>query len=202
MGKGAMQISAQQVKELRERTGAGMMECKKALTQTKGDVEAAIDLLRSTGAAKAAKRSGREANEGAIGSYVHMGGRIGVLIEVNCETDFVARNDQFQSLVRDLAMHIAAASPLAIDPDSVPQDVVERERGVFREQVRAEGKPEKLWDKIVEGKLKKFYQESTLLEQQYVRNPDITIREYIQEAAAKTGENIVVRRFARFAIGE
>jgi elongation factor Ts len=197
-----MEITAQQVKELRERTGAGMMECKKALAQTKGDIEAAIDVLRSTGAAKVAKRAGREANEGAVGSYVHMGGRIGVLIEVNCETDFVARNEQFQALVRDLAMHIAAASPAAVSEEGIPSDVVERERAVFREQVRNEGKPEKLWDKIVDGKMKKFYQESTLLEQPYVKNPDITVKQYIAEAAAKTGENIVVRRFVRYAVGE
>jgi elongation factor Ts len=197
-----MQITAHQVKELRERTGAGMMECKKALTQANGDIEAAIDLLRSTGAAKAAKRAGREVNEGAVGSYVHMGGRIGVLVELNCETDFVSRNEQFQTLLRDVAMHIAAANPLAVSAEGLPEDVVERERGVFREQVKNEGKPENLWDKIVEGKLKKYYQENTLLEQAFVKNPDMTVRQLIEEAAAKTGENIVVRRFVRYAVGE
>jgi elongation factor Ts len=197
-----MQITAQQVKELRERTGAGMMECKKALEQTQGDVEAAIDHLRSTGAAKAAKRAGREASEGTIGTYIHMGGRIGVLLEVNCETDFVARNDTFQALVRDLAMHIAAAAPLSVSAEGVPEEVVERERAVFREQVRNEGKPEKLWDKIIEGKVKKFYQESTLLEQPFVKNPDVTVGEMLAEAIAKTGENIVVRRFVRYAVGD
>jgi elongation factor Ts len=197
-----MEITAQRVKELRERTGAGMMECKRALASTQGDIEAAIDLLRSTGAAKAAKRAGREAKEGAVGSYVHMGGRIGVLIEVNCETDFVARNEQFQVLVRDLAMHVAAASPLAVSPDALAPELVERERAIFREQVRNEGKPEHLWDKIVEGKLKRFYQESTLLEQPFVRNPDMTVRQLIEETAAKTGENIMVRRFVRYAVGE
>jgi len=197
-----MQISAQQVKELRERTGAGMMECKKALAHTNGDMEAAIDHLRSTGSAKAAKRAGREASEGAVGSYIHMGGRIGVLIEVNCETDFVARNDTFQALLRDLAMHIAAANPLAVSAEGLPEDVVDRERAVFREQVKNEGKPEQLWDKIVEGKVKKFYQENTLLDQPFVKNPDVTVAQMLDEAISKTGENIVVRRFARFAVGE
>jgi elongation factor Ts len=197
-----MEISSKQVKELRDRTGAGMMECKKALEEAKGDVEAAIDLLRSRGAAKAAKRAGRETREGAIGSYVHMGGKIGVLVEVGCETDFVARNDAFQELVRNLAMHIAAAAPLAVAAEGIPADVVERERGVFREQVRNEGKPENLWDRIVDGKLKKYYQENTLLEQPYVRDPDMTVGQLVQEVSGKTGENIVVRRFTRFALGE
>jgi elongation factor Ts len=199
-----MAISAGQVKELRERTGAGMMECKKALEDANGDLEAAIDLLRSRGAAKAAKRAGREAREGAVGSYIHMGGKIGVLVEVNCETDFVARNESFQKLVRELAMHIAAANPLAVTAEEIPADVVERERAVAREQVRNEGKPENLWDRIVEGKLKKFYQENTLLDQPFVIDPEKykTVRDRVAEAAASTGENIVVRRFARFALGE
>jgi elongation factor Ts len=197
-----MGITAQQVKELRERTGAGMMECKKALEHTQGDVEAAIDHLRSTGAAKAAKRAGREASEGAVGSYVHMGGRIGVLVELNCETDFVARNEHFQALVRDVAMHIAAANPLAVTAEQIPAEAVERERAVYREQVRQEGKPENLQEKIVEGKMKKFFQEQTLLDQPFVRNPDMSVGQLIQEAAARTGENIMVRRFARFAVGD
>jgi|SRR5688572_5834167 len=195
-------ITAGMVKELRERTGAGMMECKNALSETNGDMEKAIDLLRARGAAKAAKRAEREVKQGAIGSYVHMGGKIGVLVEVNCETDFVARNDAFQALVRDLAMHVAAAAPLALTPEEIPADVVERERGVYREQVKQEGKPEKMWDKIVEGKLNKFYKESTLLEQPFVKDPDKTIKELVTEVAAKTGENIVIRRFARFVLGE
>lgn len=195
-------ISAGMVKELRERTGAGMMECKKALEEAGGDMERAIDLLRARGAAKAAKRAEREVKEGAIGSYVHMGGRIGVLVEVGCETDFVARNDAFQTLVRDLAMHIAAANPLALTADNIPGDVVEREKAVYREQVKNEGKPEKMWDKIVEGKLNKFYKENTLLEQPFVKDPDRTIKDYVTEVAAKTGENVVVRRFVRFALGE
>lgn len=197
-----MAISAGQVKELRERTGAGMMECKKALEDSNGDMEAAIDLLRSRGAAKAAKRASREAKEGGIGSYVHTNGKIGVLVEVNCETDFVARNEAFQKLMRELAMHIAASKPLALTPEEIPAEVVERERSVFREQVKAEGKPENLWDKIVEGKLKKFYQESTLLDQPFVINPDQTVRQRVADTSAATGENIVVRRFVRFELGD
>ncbi|MGD8276473.1 MAG: translation elongation factor Ts [Gemmatimonadota bacterium] len=197
-----MTISAGVVKELRERTGAGMMECKKALQDTAGDMEKAVDLLRSRGAAKAAKRSGREAREGAVSSYIHMGGKVGVLIEVNCETDFVARNEEFQGLVHELAMHIAAMNPLAVSADEIPQDVVERERAVFTEKVKNDGKPEHLWGKIVDGMMKKFFQENTLLDQPWVRDSDKTIAQVVQEAAAKTGENIVVRRFARFALGE
>ncbi|HEY8507769.1 MAG TPA: translation elongation factor Ts [Steroidobacteraceae bacterium] len=200
----ATAISAGMVKELRERTGAGMMECKAALTEANGDMERAIDILRAKGAAKAAKRAEREVKEGAIGSYIHMGGRIGVLVEVGCETDFVARNEEFQTLVRDLAMHIAAANPLALDAASIPADVIERERAVYLEQVKNEGKPEKMWDKIVEGKLARFYKENTLLEQVFVKDPEgkKTIKDLITEIAAKTGENIVVRRFVRFALGE
>jgi elongation factor Ts len=199
-----MAIGAGQVKELRERTGAGMMECKKALEETGGQLEAAIDLLRARGAAKAAKRAERETKEGTIGSYVHTNGRIGVLVEVQCETDFVARNEAFQQLARDLAMHIAAASPIALEAESIAAEVVERERGVYREQVRQEGKPEAMQEKIVEGKLRKFYQESTLLDQVFVKDPNgkQTVRQLIQEASAKTGENIVVKRFARFQLGE
>ena len=197
-----MAITAQEVKELRERTGAGMMECKAALTDAGGDMEKAIDLLRAKGAAKVAKRSGREASEGAVGSYVHMGGKIGVLVEVNCETDFVARNEEFQQLVRDIAMHIAATNPAAVRREDISGEIVERERGVYREQMRESGKPEHIWDKIVEGKLDKFYQESTLLEQPFVKNPDITVGDLVTQASARTGENIVVRRFARFALGE
>jgi elongation factor Ts len=195
-------ISAAKVKELRERTGAGMMECKNALTEANGDMEKAIDILRARGAAKAAKRAEREVKEGVIASYVHMGGKVAVLVEVNCETDFVSRNDAFQQLGRDLAMHIAAMSPLAISAEGISADVVERERGVYAEQVKNEGKPEKMWDKIVEGKLNKFYKESTLLEQPFVKDPDRTVKDLITEVAAKTGENIVVRRFVRYALGE
>ena len=179
-----------------------MMECKKALEETNGDVEAAIDVLRAKGAAKAAKRAGKETTEGAVGSYVHMGGKIGVMVEVGCETDFVARTESFQTLVRDLAMHIAASNPLGVSESDVPAEVVERERAVFLEQVRNEGKPEAMHEKIVEGKLNKFYKESTLLEQPFVKDPDRTVKELITEVAAKTGENIVVRRFVRYALGE
>jgi elongation factor Ts len=195
-------ISAQAVKELRERTGAGMMECKSALTEAGGDTEAAIDILRARGAAKAAKRAEREAREGAVGSYIHMGGKIGVLVEVNCETDFVARNEAFQALVRDIAMHIAAASPVAIRREDFPADLVERERAVYREQMRESGKPEKIWDKIVDGKLEKFFAEQALLEQPFVKDPDQTVGQLITAAASKTGEKIEVRRFTRFALGE
>jgi elongation factor Ts len=197
-----MSVSAKEVKELRDRTGAGMMDCKKALTETNGDMEAAIDLLRSKGTAKAAKRAERSANEGTIGSYVHMGGRIAVIVELNCETDFVANTDAFQGLARDLAMHIAAASPVAVSETDVPSEVVERERAVYLEQVRNEGKPENIQEKIVEGKLRKFFEEVTLLKQPFVKNPDQTIEELIIEVSAKTGEKIEVARFARFAVGE
>ena len=196
-----MAITAAQVKELRDRTGAGMLECKKALEDTGGDIEAAIDSLRARGAAKAARRAGKEAGEGAIGSYVHTGGRIGVLVELNCETDFVARTDDFQSLVKDIAMHIAAARPLAVSPDGIDPDVVERERAVYREQVREEGKPEQIRDKIVDGKIARFYKDAALLEQPFVKNPDQTVGELITEVSAKTGEKIQVRRFARFELG-
>ncbi|HEX2189119.1 MAG TPA: translation elongation factor Ts [Longimicrobiaceae bacterium] len=197
-----MEISAKDVKELRDRTGAGMMECKNALVEAKGDKEAAIDILRARGAAKAAKRAERETREGAVGSYIHMGGRIGVLVEVGCETDFVARNDAFQALVRDVAMHIAAASPVAIRREDFPADLVERERNVYREQVRESGKPEQIWDKIVEGKMEKFYAEQALLEQPFVKNPDITVGQLVTEVSSKTGEKMEVRRFTRYALGE
>ena len=197
-----MAISAKDVKELRERTGVGMMECKGALEEAGGDMEKAIDLLRARGAAKAAKRSTREASEGAVGAYVHMGGKIGVLVEVNCETDFVARNEAFQQLVRDIAMHIAAANPTAVRREEFSPELVERERAVYMEQMKESGKPEKIWDKIVEGKLDKFYQDSALLEQPFVKNPDQTIAQLITDVSAKMGENIVVRRFTRYSLGE
>jgi elongation factor Ts len=197
-----MSITAQDVKTLRDRTGAGMMECKSALTEANGDIEAAIDILRARGAAKAAKRAEREARDGAVGSYIHMGGKIGVLLEVNCETDFVAKTEAFQQVVRDIAMHIAAASPVAIRREDFAAELVERERGVYREQMRESGKPEHIWDKIVDGKLEKFYQEQALLEQPFVKNPDMTIGQLITEVSAKTGEKIEVRRFTRYALGE
>ncbi|MEX0906950.1 MAG: translation elongation factor Ts [Gemmatimonadota bacterium] len=199
-----MAIGAGQVKELRERTGAGMMECKRALEEAGGDMEAAIDLLRSRGAAKAAKRADRETREGTIGSYVHSNGKIGVLVEVQCETDFVARNDEFQQFARDLAMHIAAASPIALDAEGIPADVVERERAVYLEQVKNEGKPANMHDKIVDGKMRRFYQEQTLMDQIFVKDPagKQTIAQLVQDVSGKTGERVVVRRFARFLLGE
>ncbi|HEU0014162.1 MAG TPA: translation elongation factor Ts [Longimicrobium sp.] len=196
------EISAKDVKELRDRTGAGMMECKAALNEAGGNMEAAIDILRARGAAKAAKRAEREAREGAVGAYIHMGGKIGVLVEVSCETDFVAKTDAFQALVRDVAMHIAAAAPVAIRREDFSADLVERERGVYREQMRESGKPEHIWDKIVEGKLEKFYAEQALLEQPFVKDPDQTVGQLITQVSAKTGEKIEVRRFTRYALGE
>jgi len=197
-----MAITAQAVSELRAKTGAGMMDCKKALTETDGDVEAAIKILREKGIASATKRAGRAASEGTVGSYLHLGGKIGVLVELNCETDFVARNDAFQSLVRDIAMHIAAAAPVAIRREDFPAELVDRERNVYREQMKESGKPEQIWDKIVDGKMEKFFAEQALLEQPFVKNPDLTVGQLVTEAASKTGEKIEVRRFTRFALGE
>jgi elongation factor Ts len=196
-----MSVSAKDVKALRDRTGAGMMDCKKALQETGGDMEAAVDYLRSKGAAKAAKRAEKAANEGTVGHYIHHGGRIGVLVEVNCETDFVANTDDLQGLARDLAMHIAAASPLAVGEDDIAPEMVERERQVYLEQVRNEGKPENIQEKIVEGKLRRFFEESTLLKQPFVKNPDKTVEELITDVSAKTGEKIEVARFVRYEVG-
>jgi elongation factor Ts len=197
-----MSFSAQDVKTLRDRTGAGMMECKAALTEAGGDQEKAIDILRTRGAAKAAKRADREAKEGSVGAYIHMGGKIGVLVELSCETDFVGRNDQFQALIRDVAMHIAAAAPTSVSRDEIPADIMERERNIYREQMKESGKPEAIWDKIIDGKMEKYYAESVLLEQPFVKNPDQTVGQMITEVAGKTGEKIEVRRFARFQLGE
>lgn len=179
-----------------------MMECKAALQEANGDMETAIDILRARGAAKAAKRAARDATDGAIGSYIHMGGRIGVLVEVNCETDFVAKTEQFQQLVRDIAMHIAASNPTAVRREDLPAEIVERERSVYREQMRESGKPEQIWDKIVDGKMEKYFAESSLLEQPFVKNPDQTVGQLITEVSAKTGEKIDVRRFTRYALGD
>lgn len=197
-----MSVSAKDVKQLRDRTGAAMMECKKALEETGGDMEAAIDFLRSRGAAKAAKRAEKSANEGTVGYYIHHGGRIGVLVELNCETDFVANTEDFQELARDLAMHVAASNPLAVRETDLDQEVVERERQVYLEQVREEGKPEHIQEKIVEGKLRKFFEDQTLMKQPFVKDPNQTIEELITTVSAKTGEKIEVARFARFAVGE
>ena len=196
-----MTISAQDVKVLRDRTGSGMMDCKKALQETNGDMEAAIDFLRAKGAAKAAKRAAKSANEGTIGSYIHFGGKIGVMVELNCETDFVAKTDDFVGLARDLAMHIAAASPIAVRPDDISPAVLEREKAIFLEQVRAEGKPEHIAEKMVEGKLRKFFEENSLVMQPFVKDPQKSIEQLITEVSAKTGEKIEVARFARFQVG-
>jgi elongation factor Ts len=195
-------ISAQDVKKLRDMTGAGMMDCKKALSEVDGDLEKAIDLLRAKGAAKAAKRAERATNHGVIGSYVHFDGKTAVLVEVNCETDFVANTDDFRALAKDLALHIASAAPLAVSPADIPAEVVERERHVYQEQVRAEGKPEAIAGKIVDGKMQKFFKENTLLAQPFVKDPDKTIEQLVTEVSAKTGEKVEVARFARLKVGE
>ncbi len=196
------EITSKMVKELRDKTGAGMMDCKKALVETNGDMEKAVDLLRKKGLAAAAKRAGRETKEGIIGSYIHAGGKIGVLVEVNCETDFVARTDEFQELVKDLSLHITAAAPLYLSPEDVPEEVIEREKEIYRSQALEEGRPEKIIDKIVEGKLKKFYEEVCLLNQKFVKDPAKTVADRISETIAKLGENIKVSRFVRFQLGE
>ena len=195
-------ITAKDVAALRERTGAGMMDCKKALEETSGDLDKAVELLRSKGAAKAEKRAGRQTKEGVIGSYIHHNGKIAVLVEINCETDFVARTDDFQQLGKYLAEHIAAAAPLAIDKDQVPQDKVDSERRIFTEQVKAEGKPDHMIDKIVEGKIQAFYKDVALMHQAWVREPKKTIGDLVKEVSAKTGENVQVRRFVRYQLGE
>jgi len=197
-----MQVTAQLVKELRDRTGAGMMDCKAALAEAQGDLEKAVDVLRKKGLAAAAKKAGRVAADGAVTAYIHAGGKLGVLVEINCETDFVARTEEFQELAKDIAMHVAAAEPRWVRREEVPSDVLERERAIFREQAAASGKPANVVEKIVDGKLEKFYAESCLLEQTFVKNPDQTISQLVQEKVAKIGENIQVRRFARFKLGE
>ena len=196
------EITASMVKELRERTGAGMMDCKNALGECQGNMEQAVDALRKKGLAAAAKKAGRVTAEGAVGSYIHGGGKLGVLVEINCETDFVARTDQFQELVRDIAMHIAAAEPKFVRREEVTEDVLDRERAIFRDQALASGKPANVVEKIVQGKMEKYYSEFVLLEQPFVKNPDVTISQLIAEKVGKIGENIQVRRFVRFKLGE
>jgi len=197
-----MSVSAQEVKELREKTGAGFMECKAALAETHGDVEKAIDLLRKKGLSSAAKKAGRETREGLIGSYIHVGGKVGVLVEVNCESDFVARTEDFQQLVKDLAMQVAAADPRFVRREDVTPEVLERERDIYMEQAKSTGKPKPVLDKIVDGKMEKFYAETCLMEQPFIRDPKVTIHELVSARVAKLGENIRVNRFARFKIGE
>ncbi|HEX3032360.1 MAG TPA: translation elongation factor Ts [Bacillota bacterium] len=195
-------VSAGDVKELRERTGAGMMDCKKALTECNGDIEKAIDYLREKGLAAAAKKSGRIAAEGIVTSYIHGGGRVGVLVEINCETDFVAKTDGFQLFAKDVAMQIAAAKPEYVRREEVASEVLEHEKQVLRAQALNEGKPEKIVDKMVEGRVEKFYKDNCLLEQAYVKNPDQTIQDYLNETISKIGENISIRRFTRYEMGE
>ena len=195
-------FTAKDVQELRQRTGAGMMECKKALQDTDGDIEKAIENLRKKGIAKAEKRVGKETSEGIIGSYVHHNGKIAVLVELNCETDFVARTDDFKELGRLVAEHVAAAAPLGVDKDSVPSEKVEQERAIFAEQVRASGKPENLIEKIVEGKVEAYYKDVALLHQAWVREPKKTVGDLVKETSARVGENIQVRRFVRYQLGE
>ncbi|MDD4168699.1 MAG: translation elongation factor Ts [Desulfotomaculaceae bacterium] len=197
-----MSISASMVKELRERTGAGMMDCKKALIETNGDIEKAADYLREKGLAAAAKKAGRIAAEGRVESYIHGAGRIGVLVEVNCETDFVAKTDEFKTFVRDIAMQIAASKPDYVSKEDVPSEVMEKERAILRAQALNEGKPEKIVDKMVSGRIDKYYKEICLLEQPFVKDPDITVKQMLTEKIATIGENISIRRFSRFELGE
>lgn len=195
-------ITADQVKQLRDKTGAGMMECKAALAEANGNLEEATTLLRKRGLAQAAKRAGRATAQGLIGSYIHMGGKIGVLVEVNCETDFVARTEAFQSLVKEVAMHIAAADPKWARREDVPQQAIEKEKGIYRAQMEGAGKPAQVLDKIVEGKLNSFYSQFVLLEQPSIRDPNVTVGQLVAETTAKTGENITIGRFTRFRVGE
>jgi len=197
-----MEISIELVKDLMQRTGAGVTDCKAALLEAKGNMEAAIDYLRRKGLATAAKKAGRIATDGLVSSYIHAGGKMGVLVEVNCETDFVAKTEDFQTFVKNIAMHIAAANPQYIKREEIPEEVLERERAIYRTQAQEAGKPQKIIDKIVEGKMERFYSEVCLLEQTYVRDSDLTIKELLDGMIAKVGENITIRRFARFQLGE
>ena len=197
-----MEIRASQVKELREKTGVGMMDCKKALKECKGDVKQAIDFLRKKGIATAKKRGGRQTSEGLVQSYIHAGGKIGVLVEVNCETDFSAKTDDFANFAKDIAMQIAATNPVSVDREGIPAETLEREGEIYATQAKESGKPEKVIEKIVEGKMKKFYSEVCLLEQAFVKNPDNSIQDLVNDLMAKTGENVMINRFARFQLGE
>jgi len=197
-----LDITSEMVKELRVKTGAGMMDCKEALKAENGDPEKAIDYLRKKGMSAATKRSSKAAKEGTVASYIHMGGRIGVMVEVNCETDFVAKTEGFQSMAKDLAMHVAAANPRYVRPEEISAAELEREKEIYRSQLTAEKKPEKIWDKIIDGKLNKYYEEVCLLNQKFIKNTDITVGTLVNNMIAKTGENIIVRRFARFQLGE
>ncbi|MEO3945072.1 translation elongation factor Ts [Gorillibacterium sp. CAU 1737] len=197
-----MAVTAAQVKELREKTGAGMLDCKKALEEANGDITKASEILREKGLAAAANKAGRIATEGAVGSYIHAGGRIGVLVEVNCETDFVAKTDAFQALVKDIAMQISATSPRYVRREEVPSEDIEKEREILRAQALNEGKPEKIVDKMVEGRIGKFYEEFCLMEQSFIKDPDKTVAQLLNEKISTIGENITIRRFARYELGE
>ncbi len=197
-----MSAPATLVKELREKTGAGILDCQKALLENSNDLEKAVDYLRQKGLAAAQKRSTREANEGLISAYIHPGSRIGVLVEVNCETDFVARNDEFQAFVKDVALQIAAANPVYVKREDVPAEVVAKEKEIYEGQAKELGKPPAAWPKIIEGKLEKFYQESCLLEQAFIKEPSVTIKDLLTQKVAKIGENLVVRRFTRYQLGQ
>ena len=197
-----MAITAAQVKELREATGVGMMECKKALTETNGDMDKAMEWLRKKGIASAEKKAGRVAAEGVVEAYIHMGGKIGVMVEVNCETDFVAKTPDFHAFVRDIAMHIAAANPTYLNREEVPAEILDKEREILRAQALNEGKPEKIVDRMVEGRVEKFYKENCLVDQPFVKDPDKTIAQYVTERVQMTGENIKIRRFVRYEMGE
>jgi len=197
-----MKITAKMVKELRDKTGAGMMDCKKALVESGGDEEKALAWLREKGISKAQKRAGKTASEGMIGSYIHMNGKIGVLVEINCETDFVAKSDKFQEFAKNIAMQIAASSPQYISPEDIPEEVLEKEKEIYTNQAKEEGKPENIIPRIVEGKLKKFYKEVCLLEQPYIRDDSLSIQDLLNELVSVLGEKIVIRRFVRFEVGE
>jgi elongation factor Ts len=197
-----MDISADAVKKLREKTGVGLMDCKEALKHSDGDMEKAVDFLREKGLAKLQKRMGRVASEGSVASYIHTGGKVGAMVEINCETDFVAKTDQFQNFVKDVAMQITAANPLYVKREDIPQEHLDREKTIYRNQALESGKPEKIVDKIAEGKLEKFYQEVCLVEQTFIKNPDMTIKDLLEELLVKTGEKIVISRFVRFQLGE
>lgn len=196
-----MKITSQMVKELRDKTNAGMMDCKKALTETEGDMEKAVDLLRQKGLAVAAKRADRATSEGVIQTYIHAGNKLGVMVEVGCETDFVAKTDSFIEFAKDIAMHIAASSPVAISREAVPGDLLDRERDIYVKQAQDSGKPENIIEKIVSGKIDKFYSEICLMEQKFVKNPDISVQDMLNEIIASLGENISIKRFARFQVG-
>ena len=196
-----MKITSQMVKELRDKTNAGMMDCKKALGETEGDMEKAIDFLRQKGLAVARKRAGRSTSEGVIQTYIHAGGKLGVMVEVNCETDFVAKTDDFQNFSREIAMHVAAMNPIAVRREDIPEDQVAREAEIYKKQAMDSGKPENIAEKMVTGKLGKFFAEVSLMEQKFVKNPDLSIHDLLNDLIAKMGENITIKRFARFQVG-